>query len=378
MKITKVEPFILHVPVTGPEVADSMHSITHWGVPGVILHTDQGLSGCGYTGTHAHLPCDRLITDFISGTCAPLLVGEAAGDIERLWKKIYHFPPAQWVGRAGISHLALAAVDTALWDLKAKAEGKPLWETLGGKGLGKLEAYNTDGGWLNLSERQIVDNARRFVDEEGFRGVKIKIGKPEPAEDLDRIEAVRRAIGPDMKLMVDANGKWDLETALEYAPRFQDFDVYWFEEPLWYDDVSGHAELADAIRTPIALGEQLYSRYDFRNFMSAGAVHYVQADVSRLAGVTEWWQVADMAHDRGLPVAAHIGDMMQVHLQTCLAHPACSILEYIPWIRECFEEPATVKEGFYAVPQRPGAGTTLRADAIRRFGVALDRPAAEG
>ncbi|MCZ7649257.1 MAG: mandelate racemase/muconate lactonizing enzyme family protein [Planctomycetota bacterium] len=368
MQIVSVEPFILHVPVTGQEIADSMHRLTHWGVPGVILHTDSGLSGCGYSGTHAHLPTDRLIAGFIAQTAAPLLLGEDPARIEHLWKKIYHFPPAQWVGRAGITHLGLGAIDVALWDLRAKAAGKPLWQLMSAQAEApKLEAYNTDGGWLNLARETVVANAKRFTQEEGFRGVKLKIGKPDPAEDLARVAAVRKAIGPGVKLMVDANGKWPLQTALEWCPRLRELDVYWIEEPLWYDDIPAHAELAARSEIPVALGEQLYSFHDFRNFIRAGAVRFVQPDVTRLAGVTEWKQVADLAAEHDLPVAAHVGDMMQVHLHTSLAHPACAILEYIPWIRRCFTEPATVQDGDFVPPQEPGAGTTLTAEAIEKF-----------
>ncbi len=371
IRITGVEPFLLHVPVTGEHIADSVHSVTHWGVCGVVLHTDAGLCGYGYTGTHAHRECDLLITGCIARVYAQLLRGESIHDVQRLWRKLYHFPPAQWVGRAGITQLALAAVDIALWDLKAKASGLPLWRLLGGTRPEGIVAYNTDGGWLSLSTQELVDNCRRFIEEHGFQGVKIKVGHPNPRQDMERVEAVRRAIGPDVRLMVDANGHCDLPTAIELSRRLEELEVAWFEEPLWYDDVAGHQRLAQSTRVPIALGEQLYSLDAFSSFVSANAVHYPQPDAARLGGISEWWQVADLAHAHRLPVAPHAGDMMQVHLQLALAHPACVVLEYIPWARECFQEPATVGAGRFAPPQLPGAGTELREDAIDRFGVRL-------
>jgi len=369
MKITKVETFILHVPVTGAKIEDSTHQVTHWGAPGVMISTDSGLSGYGYTGTHAHLPTDRLITDCISATYAPLLDGEDPHDVQRLWKKLFHFPPAQWVGRKGITHLALSAVDIALWDLKAKAAGLPLWKLLGGSEKKKLEAYNTDAGWLDRPIEQLVDGIRRVIEQEGFKGVKIKVGSGDPCRDLERLEAVRKVIGDGIKLMADANGRWDLPSALSIARKFSEFDVYWLEEPLWYDDIRGHAALARSIQTPIALGEQLYNVDDFKNFIEAGAMHFVQADAMRLGGITEWWQVADLAFAYRLPVAPHIGDMMQVHLHLSLAHNACTVLEYIPWLRECFEDPATVKNGEFLIPHLPGAGTTLQPSALERYNV---------
>ena len=371
IRITEIEPFILHVPVTGAYIADSMHTLTHWGLVGVVIHTEAGLCGYGYTGTHAHRGADQLITDCITRVYAPLLRGESIHDVQRLWQKLYHFPPSQWVGRAGITQLALAAVDIALWDLKAKAAGLPLWRLLGGSKPDGIEAYNTDSGWLSLSKEELVDRCRILTQEEGFRGVKIKVGLPDAHQDVERVAAVRRAIGPAMRLMVDANGRCSLPAAIELGRNFEEFGVAWFEEPMWYDDVDGHRRLAQAIRTPIALGEQLYSVDSFVPFVKANAVHYMQPDATRLGGVTEWLQVADLALAHRLPVAPHIGDMMQVHLQLALAHSACVTLEYIPWTRECFQEPATVVDGRFVPPEKPGAGTELRAEAMAQFGVSL-------
>ena len=371
LKITAVEPFLLHVPVTGNSVADSMHHLTHWGVAGVVLRTDGGLCGYGYTGTHGHLGSDLLITDCIARVYAPLLLGESIHHVNFVWRKLYHFPPSQWVGRAGITQLALAAVDIALWDLKAKAAGLPLWRLLGGSSPQGIAAYNTDAGWLNLSLEDLVANCRRSVEEHGFKAVKVNVGLPDPRRDIARVEAIRHAVGSDIRIMVDANGRCDLPAALELGRHFDDLDVTWFEEPLWYDDVEGHQRLAQSMRTPIAIGEQLYSLDAFAAFTRANATHYVQPDATRLGGITEWWQVADLARAHRLPVAPHIGDMMQIHLHLALAHASCSILEYIPWTRDCFVEPATITDGQFVSPVMPGAGTTLREDSMARFGVRL-------
>ncbi len=348
-----------------------MHRLTHWGVPGVVISTDSGLSGFGYTGTHAHRETDLLITDCIRRVYAPLILGDSIHDVFALWKKMYHFPPAQWVGRAGITQLALAALDIALWDLKAKAAGLPLWRMMGGCRADGIAAYNTDGGWLNLTKAQLVDNCLRSINEHGFQGVKVKVGLPSIHDDIERIRAVRQAIGSNAQLMVDANGRFELPSAIELGRHLEDFEVSWFEEPMWYDDVEGHRRLAQSIRTPIALGEQLYSLGAFMDFFRAGAVHYAQPDATRLGGISEWWQVADLALANRSPVVPHVGDMMQVHLQLALAHPACVILEYIPWTLECFREPARLADGRFMTPELPGAGTELRSDALKRFGVPL-------
>jgi L-alanine-DL-glutamate epimerase-like enolase superfamily enzyme len=367
MTIVSIDPFILHMPVTGTGIADSTHSITHWGVVGTGITTSAGLTGFGFTGTHAHLPSDRLITACIRDCYAPLLLGEDALEQTRLWTRLAHYPPLQWVGRAGITQLALAAVDIALWDLRAKSAGLPLWRFLGGASCAEVEAYNTDVGWLSYTQEELVANARRAVEEEGFRRIKLKVGHDDPAVDISRLEAVRRSVGAEVRVAVDGNGRWDLPTCRRFCAAAQGLDLFWFEEPLWYDDVGSHAALARSTTVPIALGEQLYTLDAFRSFVGAGAVHYVQPDVTRLGGITEYIQVADLAHAHRLPVAPHAGEMSQVHVHLSYWHPASTILEYIPWIKDQFEEPIAVEGGVYKRPQHPGAGTTPRAEAFDRY-----------
>jgi len=364
MHITRLEPIILHAPVTRGGIADSTHRITHWGAPGVAIYTDTEHVGYGFSGTHAHLPTDRLIVDCAVHSFGPLLLGEDPREVRALWEKLYRHSPIHWVGRAGITHLALGAIDLALWDLKAKAAGQPLWKLLGGSARKKVEAYNTDGGWLNWPIETLVSDCRRLIEVDGYRAVKLKIGGPNPNEDLRRVEAVRRALGPDIRIMTDANGRWSLPQAIQTAGRLADFDIGWIEEPIAFDDVAGHRRLAESIRTPIALGEQLYLAAQFRDFIHAGAVHYVQPDIVRLAGVTEWWQVADLAHSYNLPVVPHVGDMCQVHQHLCFAHPACALLEYIPWLRGWMLHPAKIEAGHFVAPEAPGAGMEPSPSAL--------------
>jgi L-alanine-DL-glutamate epimerase-like enolase superfamily enzyme len=371
MKIVAVEPFILHLPLTSASISDSTHSITHWGVVGARIATETGLEGFGFTGTHAHLPSDRLITSCIRDCYAPLLLGEDATEHTRLWSRLARHPALQWVGRAGITQLALAAVDVALWDLSAKAAGLPLWKFLGGATSPTVEAYNTDVGWLSFSVDEILERTRRAVEVDGFRRIKLKVGHDDPMVDIARLSAVREAIGPDIRMAVDGNGKWDLPTCLRFCAAARDLDLFWFEEPLWYDDVGSHAALARQSSIPVALGEQLYTADAFRAFIAAGGVHYVQPDVTRLGGITEYIQVADLAHASRLPVAPHAGEMSQVHVHLSFWHPASSILEYIPWIKDHFLEPVAVRDGAYLLPQQPGASTTPRPESLDRFGKSL-------
>ena len=178
---------------------------------------------------------------------------------------------------------------------------------------------------------------------------------------------MRHAIGADVTLAIDGNGKWDLPTCLTFCRAAEPFDVYCFEEPLWYDDVKGHAQLAHATRIPIALGEQLYTTDAFAEFFAQQAVAWVQPDVTRMAGLSEVLKVCDTAASFRLPVAPHAGEMSQVHVHLAYAHPAVAVLEYIPWIKHCFSEPAEVVDGHFRMPAEPGAGTTPVAAAWERY-----------
>lgn len=367
MIIKEIEPFILHIPVTGNNIADSTHSITHWGVVGAKITDSDGQTGWGFTGTHAFLPGDRLIASCIKDCFAPLLIGEPVTDIRQLWQRMSRFPAMQWIGRMGITQLAIASIDTALWDLTAKRRQMPLWSLLGGATNERVPAYNTDIGWLSIPDDKLVEGAKRTVEEDGFNGIKLKVGSANPYTDLKRIEKVRKAIGPGIMLAVDGNGKWDLPTCVRFCREAERFDIFWFEEPLWHDDVRGHAELAKQTSIPVALGEQLYNSDAFQSFIEAGAVHYVQPDITRLGGITEFLTVAEMVLGRRLPLAPHAGEMGQVHVHLAYSHPASVIMEYIPWIKDSFEEPVAVRDGYYVRPSQPGAGTTPTKEAIERY-----------
>jgi L-alanine-DL-glutamate epimerase-like enolase superfamily enzyme len=330
-------------------------------VVGARIETDAGLTGYGYTGTHAHLPSDQLITRCIDTCHAPLLIGEDAGAIERLWHRLARNPALQWVGRAGITTLAHAAIDVALWDLKAKAAQQPLHRLLGGPVRERVRAYNTDIGWLNIDDAALVAGALRAV-EDGFTGIKIKVGSSVP-RDLRRLEAVRRAIGADVTLAIDGNGKLGPADLPRVLPRGRAVRRVLVRGAALVRRRQGPRQLARATRIPIALGEQLYTTDAFAEFFAQQAIAWVQPDVTRMAGLSEVLKVCDTAGSFRLPVAPHAGDMSQVHVHLAYAHPAVAVLEYIPWIKDCFTEPAEVVDGHFKMPVEPGAGTTPVAKA---------------
>jgi L-alanine-DL-glutamate epimerase-like enolase superfamily enzyme len=171
MKITAVETFIMHVPVSQNLIGDSTYTITHWGMPGVKIMTDAGQIGYGYTGTHADFATDKLITVIIADVFGPMLIGKDPTQVRHLHRMFERSPVNIWVGRGGITQMALSAIDIALWDLKAKAAEQPLWQVFGGSSNVRVEAYNTDYGWLVRDVDQLVDECRHMIEAEGFNAV---------------------------------------------------------------------------------------------------------------------------------------------------------------------------------------------------------------
>lgn len=364
MKITNVEPFVLRVPIRRP-IGDATHNFDFWSISGCWIRTDNGLTGTGYTGLEGH--GESLITDVIKDAYAPVVVGRDPNDVHAIWEEL-QWGKMHWVGRSGVTQMALSAVDIALWDLRSQAVELPLWKLIGGH-KARIPSYNTDGGWLNWSLEELVDDTERLIDD-GWQGVKIKFGKPTLQEDLQRLAAVRERIGSGPMLMVDVNMAWTVPQARAAARGLADSDVYWLEEPLYPDDVSGHAELARSINTPIALGESIYHRFQFRDFLVARAVGFLQPDVTRVGGVTEWLRIAALGSSFNIPVVPHAGDMMQVHQHLVGASANAPMIEYIPWLLDAFESPVRVDRGAVELPECSGATTTLRADAIERWRVA--------
>ena len=363
-RIESVETYALKVPLR-KTMADATWVRPTWTVPVVEIRTDDGLVGTGCSGVHAG---EELLCLAVQDYFAPMLVGRDPGDIRALWHELY-WSDIHWVGRGGVVHMAQSMVDIALWDLAAQRARVPLWKLLGTHHW-SLRSYNTDGGWLNRTVDELVAEMSALV-EAGWDGVKMKVGKPDWREDVERVRAVREALPARVALMCDVNQGWDLLTALWVLPYLEEAEVEWIEEPLHPDDVEGHARLAASTRTPIAVGESIYSREAFSQFIGARAVGVVQVDVTRVAGVTEWLQVAAEATAHDLWVVPHCGDMMQVHqhlVASAFARKPATI-EYIPWTLDVYEEPCRVERGTVQLPLAPGATTRVRADARERWQV---------
>lgn len=365
MRIERIETFDVRWPFDRL-LSDAINDTDSWGFAVVRLRTEDGYVGTGYTGT-ARGAGNDLILSAIQWYYAPVLLGADATNIAARWHDMY-WCPLHWCGRSGVSQMALAAVDIALWDIAAKRAQLPLCDYLGGSDAGDFPAYNTNGGWTSFSIDELVTNAKESV-QAGFMALKVKLGIPDALEDVRRVAAVRDAIGTDVDLMTDVNQAWTLPVARRIGAALADYDVEWLEEPMDPDDWRAHAQLARAIETPLALGEHLYSAHAFEDFISSEAVMYVQPDVTRLGGISEFLQVASIAAARGLPVCPHAGEMMQVHQHMVFVATSAHIFEHIPWGRDLFVDPAVVVDGRLQRPSAPGAGTAMHDDALQRYSV---------
>ena len=360
--ITSVETYALAVPLA-QTIADATASLTAWTVPVVEIRTADGRVGTGISGVHCGA---ELLTQVIDRYYAPALLGAASDDILGTWKRLYWLP-THWIGRGGVVHMALSMVDIALWDLAAQRAAVPLWRLLGGT-ADSIETYNTDGGWLNLSVAEVVRGLDSLVDR-GWRRVKIKVGKADWREDAHRVRAVRQAVGADVTLMCDANQRWDFSAANSLLPVLAEAGMDWFEEPVHADDLQAHRRLQAAGPVDIAAGESLYSYHAFANFIAADALRVIQADVTRVGGVTEWLQIARHAAACGLRVVPHAGDMTQVHqhLAGTVLGDAPPLVEFIPWTQDAFEHRSVVRDGFLERPQAPGASTAVAPRAREQW-----------
>lgn len=290
---------------------------------------------------------------------APDLLGERASDIGRLWEKL------QWagasVGRGGLAVQAIAAFDVALWDLKAKRARLPLARLLGGY-RDSVRCYNTSGGFLSSTVEEVLENAEAALAR-GVGGIKLKVGHPDAAVDLERVEAARQRLGERVPLMVDANQQWDRSTAQRMGRQLERYNLIWIEEPLDCQDAEGHAALAASLDTPIATGEMLTSVAEHWRLLEAGAADYLQPDAPRVGGITPFLRVAALADHKGVRIAPHFA--MELHLHLAAAQPRETWVEHFDWLEPLFEERLELREGRMVVPNRPGLGLTLSDQAVR-------------
>ncbi len=286
------------------------------------------------------------------------LIGQDPNDIAKLWDKLMWAGAS--MGRMGLTSQAISPFDIALWDMKAKRAGLPLAKLLGAH-RDSVQCYNTSAGFLHTPIDQVLKNVEAIC-KRGIGGIKLKVGQPELAKDIDRVGQVRKLLGSEFPLMVDANQQWDRPKAMRACRALEQFDLIWIEEPLDAWDVEGHAALALSLDTPIATGEMLTSFQEHSQFIMADASDFVQPDAPRVGGISPFLQIMNLASFKGRKLAPHFA--MEIHLHLAAAYPEEPWLEHFEWIEPLFNERLELKDGRMHLPTRPGLGFTLSEQAL--------------
>jgi L-alanine-DL-glutamate epimerase-like enolase superfamily enzyme len=342
--------------------SDAIQSFVKQETPMVRITCADGVQGIGYAYTIG--TGGSSVMALLRDHLAPRLLGQDALAIERLWKELFFATHATAVGP--ITSLALAAIDTALWDARCRRQGVPLWQAAGGA-QSRVPVYTTEGGWLHHAPQQLVDEASA-ARSAGFRGAKLKVGKPSIVEDVARLAAVRRAVGDEFELMVDANQAFTVGEARRRASAYAELALAWFEEPLPAEDIAGHAELASMAPMPIAVGESLYHPSHFREYLERRACSIVQVDCARVGGITPWLKVAHLAETFNLAVCPHF--LMELHVSLAAAVPNGAWVEYIPQLDAIASSRLAIDEGYAVPPRSPGLGIAWDEGAIERACIA--------
>ena len=363
-RLTAIEVLRIDLPPPVPR-SDAIQSFVTQETPIVRITCDDGSQGTGYSYTIG--TGGSSVVSLLRDHLAPRLIGRNPAEIEAIWRDLMFSTHATTVG--AITSLALAAIDTALWDWRCRRDGQPLWKAAGGAKR-RIPVYTTEGGWLHMPTETIVRETVA-AKEAGFKGAKVKVGLPHVSDDLARLRAVRAAVGDGFEIMVDANQCFTLSEALRRAPRYAELGIAWFEEPLPADDIAGHARLAAASEVPIAVGESLYSPSQFAAYVQQGAASILQPDVARIGGITPWLKVAHMAECHNLMVAPHF--LMELHVSLTAAAPSAAWVEYIPQLDSVASSRMAIVDGHAVVPDMPGLGIEWLWPEIERRAVERHR-----
>lgn len=357
MKIERIETAYYRLPLEA--VGDAGHGLLDSEELITLRLYAEGLEAHGYTYTIGK--GGRGVKAVIDHDLTPLLVGQDASDIQRLWNLMWQ--RLLYVGRGGLTAFAIAAVDVALWDLHGLRDQKPLYALFGAEAR-DIPAYGS-GVDLPKSVDELLKQTEGFMTR-GLPGVKVKIGRSDPQEDETRVGAVRKLVGDSVDLMVDANMTWTTAEALERGRRLEQFDLYWYEEPTIPEDVAGHARLARELDVPIAIGESLHSPHEFQRYVDEGAVEVLQIDPITNGGITASLKALQMADAAGLKTSSHYTDELSAHLLSASRNPV--YLEKHAFALDPYlQEPQKVVNGHVRPTEVPGTGMRFDESALAPY-----------
>jgi L-alanine-DL-glutamate epimerase-like enolase superfamily enzyme len=356
MKITGIESLLLCVPTPRPIALEFREQK----LVVATITTDEGLTGLGYSLVFGGGGAEA-VQAYLETRLKPLLLGEDPLFVERLWERMYRADRA--IRRVGIAGYAVGALDIGLWDLVGKVAGLPLYK-LWGAVTDRVPAYGS-GGWPKYSTDDLVNEAQRYVAM-GCRYYKMKIHHPDPRANRARVEAVQRALGDGVQLMVDANQRLDVLGAIRQAELLEDLGLAWFEEPVLADDAAACAEVARSIRIPVATGENNQTRFEFRELLERHAARYLMPDVCRANGFSETLRIGHLAAAHQVAVSPHVVHELSLHVVGGLSNG--SLVEFIDWVpADLFEGMPRCEDGQFRIPERPGHGIALAPGAERKY-----------
>src|SRR6266436_686145 len=356
MKIIAVDSCVLTVPTPKPIALQfPQHKLVV-----AEISTDEGVSGLGYSLAFGGGGAEA-IQVYLDTRLKPVVIGEDPLFVERLWERV--FRADMGIKKQGIAAYALSALDIGLWDIAGKAAGLPLYK-LWGAVTDRVPAYGS-GGWSKYSESELIAEAEKYASL-GCKHYKMKIHHPDPRENAKRVGAVRRALGEGVRMMVDVNQRLDVLANIRQARALEEFDLVWYEEPVLADDIAACAEVAHAIKIPVATGENNYTRFEFRELIERRAARYLMPDVCRANGFSETLKIGHLAAAHQVALSPHVVHELSLHIVGALSNGF--LVEVIDWTPpDLFEGVPPCEDGHFRIPDRPGHGVALARGAIEKY-----------
>nr|WP_320136629.1 mandelate racemase/muconate lactonizing enzyme family protein [uncultured Amphritea sp.] len=355
MKITRVKTQKVDIPLQKPLIT-AIHRTESVGCVLVSIETDTGLVGENYVFA---LNKSRLVVfEAMINSLTQFLIGQNPLYVEKIWEQMWI--DCNPVGQKGISISAISAIDTALWDLIGKQAGLPLYQLFGAC-RDKAKVYASSGLWLSATIDELIEEAHCFIDQ-GFRSMKLRLGKENPREDVARAKALREAVGDEIEILTDANQSLTVRQAISLGRQLEDLNIGWLEEPVPAHDLAGHARILQAINIPLASGETDYTRFGMKNILDSGAVDILMPDLQRIGGLSEFRKSAALASAYNTPISTHIFTEQSLSIAGSAVN--CISVEHVDWFAPLYKEKVQIEDGFILMPQAPGLGFSFDDEFI--------------